>query len=268
MWRTGLGFSPSRARRAAVSASSGMPSEPVAISAWLTPARRYIAWSVRTWRSSPECELAMSAISGGSRSNASIPPASIRATTPNGLTQLRRFATRSGSPRPRIRRAVDIDLDDVAAVDALLDPAAHLADEDRGRPAGPGAPRGGRARRGDGAAAGAAVGRRDLDGRHGPARIARRSRPGSPAIGPRDAEDDTAGSTANDVSRALERAIRPVEPAADATLHGRGRAGRSLGRGCDAADARRRAGRRPCYDLGTVDRRFVAATRPSPGGPS
>ena len=103
MWRTGLAFSPSRASRAAVSASSGIPSEPVAISVWLTPARRYIAWRVRTWRSSPEWELAISASSAGSRSNASIPPASIRATTPNGLTQLRRLATRSGSPSPRIR---------------------------------------------------------------------------------------------------------------------------------------------------------------------
>ena len=44
----------------------------------------------------------MSASSAGSRSKASIPPASIRATTPNGLTVLRRFATRSGSPSPRI----------------------------------------------------------------------------------------------------------------------------------------------------------------------
>src|SRR5439155_953885 len=54
------------------------------------------------WRDA-EGALAISAISGGSRSNASIPPASMRATTPNGLTQLRRFATRSGSPSPRIR---------------------------------------------------------------------------------------------------------------------------------------------------------------------
>ena len=37
MWRIGPAFSPSRARRAAVSASSGMPSEPQASSAWLTP---------------------------------------------------------------------------------------------------------------------------------------------------------------------------------------------------------------------------------------
>ena len=43
MWRIGPGCSPSRARRAAVSASSGMPSVPQASSAWLTPARRYSA---------------------------------------------------------------------------------------------------------------------------------------------------------------------------------------------------------------------------------
>ena len=40
MWRTGPAFSPSRASRAAVSASSGTPSEPQASSAWLTPDRR------------------------------------------------------------------------------------------------------------------------------------------------------------------------------------------------------------------------------------
>ena len=46
----------------------------------------------------------MIAISAGSRSNASIPPASISATTPNGLTQLRSVTSRSGSPSPRISR--------------------------------------------------------------------------------------------------------------------------------------------------------------------
>ena len=46
----------------------------------------------------------MIAISAGSRSNASTPPASISAATPNGLTQLRSVTIRSGSPRPRISR--------------------------------------------------------------------------------------------------------------------------------------------------------------------
>ena len=87
MWRTGPAFSPSRARRAAVSGSSGAPSEPQARCAWLTPDRRYSPWRVRTWRSSPECELAMIAISAGSRSNAAMPPASISASSPNGLTR-------------------------------------------------------------------------------------------------------------------------------------------------------------------------------------
>src|SRR3954451_21062897 len=98
MWRTGPAFSPSRASRAAVSASSGAPSDPQPRFAWLTPERRYSPWSVRTWRSSPECELAMIAISAGSRSNSFLPPASRRATTPNGLTVERSVTTRSGSP--------------------------------------------------------------------------------------------------------------------------------------------------------------------------
>ena len=51
-----------------------------------------------------ECELAMIAISAGSRSNASMPPASMSATTPNGLTVERRVTTRSGSPSWRISR--------------------------------------------------------------------------------------------------------------------------------------------------------------------
>ena len=58
--------------------------------------------SVRTWRSSPECDEAMIASSAGSRSNASIPPASMSATTPNGLTVERRVTIRSGSPSWRI----------------------------------------------------------------------------------------------------------------------------------------------------------------------
>ena len=39
---------------------------------------------------------------------------------------------RSGSPSWLMQLAVDVGLDDVAAVDALLDPVAHLAHEDRG----------------------------------------------------------------------------------------------------------------------------------------
>src|SRR4051794_30905803 len=51
--------------------------------------------------SSPECELARIAISAASRWSSSIAPASISATAPNGLTQLRRVTMRSVSPRPR-----------------------------------------------------------------------------------------------------------------------------------------------------------------------
>ena len=104
MWRMGPAFSPSRARRAAVSASSGMPSLPQASRVWLTPARRKMDWRVRTWMSSPLCELAMIASSAGSRSNASMPPASMRATTPNGLTVERRVTIRSVSPSWRMSR--------------------------------------------------------------------------------------------------------------------------------------------------------------------
>ena len=41
------------------------PSAPQASVVWLTPARRKMPWSVRTWMSSPECELARMAISSG-----------------------------------------------------------------------------------------------------------------------------------------------------------------------------------------------------------
>ena len=99
---------------------------------WLTPARRYIPWSVRTWRSSPEWELAMIAISAGSSSNASIPPASSRATSAERLD-----ARAEGDDPIRVAEQADdpagrVDLDDVAPMDALLDAVADLPDEDRG----------------------------------------------------------------------------------------------------------------------------------------
>ena len=128
---SGPAFSPSRARRAAVSSSSGEPSAPQASIAWLMPARRNTPWSVRTWMSSPECELARMAISSSTRSKASMPPASSRAIAPNGLTVERSVTRRSGSPRTRMSSPGRVGLDDVAAMDALLDPVAHLADEDR-----------------------------------------------------------------------------------------------------------------------------------------
>src|SRR5215207_9130133 len=106
MWRIGPGRSPSRASRALVNASSGIPSTPHASNALLTAARRNTPCSVRTWRSSPECELAMIASSAGSRSNSPMPPASTRATSPNGLTVERSVTTRSTSPMARSRRPV------------------------------------------------------------------------------------------------------------------------------------------------------------------
>src|SRR6476659_2421020 len=107
MWRTGPAFSPSRARRAAVNSSSGAPSDPQARSVWLTPERRYRPWSVRTWRSSPECELAERLDRRAQRDQ------------PVGVTQLADDL------------AGGVGLDDVAAVDALLDAVADLASDDR-----------------------------------------------------------------------------------------------------------------------------------------
>ena len=60
------------------------------------PDRRKTAWSVRTWRSSPECELAMTAISAGSGRSRGSPPASTRASRPNGLTHERRVDVHLG----------------------------------------------------------------------------------------------------------------------------------------------------------------------------
>ena len=59
--------------------------------------------------SSPLCELAMIATSAGSRSNASIPPASMSATAPNGLTVERSVTMRSASPRRRMIRPAASD---------------------------------------------------------------------------------------------------------------------------------------------------------------
>ena len=132
MWRIGPAFSPSRASRAAVSASSGMPSAPQREQR-LADARRAgrSPWSVRTWRSSPECELAMMAISAGCE---------VEGLDAAGLDQgerAERLDRRAQGDDPvRIAEdadelAVGVGLDDVAAVDALLDPVAELADEDR-----------------------------------------------------------------------------------------------------------------------------------------
>ena len=48
-------------------------------------------------------------------------------------THDRRLTTCSGSPSARTHPPGDVDLDDVAPVDALLDPVADLADEHRRR---------------------------------------------------------------------------------------------------------------------------------------
>ncbi len=171
--------------------------------------------------------------------------------------------------------AVDIDLDDVAAMNALLDPAAHLADEDRGRPPGRAGGRGpGRARRrpGDRSGRGGRAGG-PLDGRHDHGRIARRSLAGiaSGAVPRVGSGKEMAGSTRT-TSRGHSRGpsgsnqprrtvhgpplVRVVDECAALT----GRPGRS------------RASR-PCYDFGRpspriVAHHIVATIRPTPGGPS
>ena len=75
----------------------------------------------------------MIAISAGVRSNARSPPASMSATSPNGLTHERRVTTRSGSPMARISRPSRVDLDDVAAMAGSPRCLADLADQDRRR---------------------------------------------------------------------------------------------------------------------------------------
>ena len=73
----------------------------------------------------------MIAISAGSRSKASMPPASISASSAERLDR-----RAQGDDPVRVAELADepaggVDLDDVAAMDALLDPVADLADEDR-----------------------------------------------------------------------------------------------------------------------------------------
>ena len=73
----------------------------------------------------------MTASSAGSRSKAAIPPASMSASSPNGLT-----VDRSVTTPVRVAELADdparcVGLHDVAAMDALLDAVAQLAGEDR-----------------------------------------------------------------------------------------------------------------------------------------
>ena len=110
---------------------AGAPSLPQARSVCVSPERRKTACRVRTWRSSPECELAIRAISGGDEAEVA---------EPAGLGE--------GDEGERLDARAQRDLDlgvagdvgdapglvdphDVAAVDALHDLAADLAGEDR-----------------------------------------------------------------------------------------------------------------------------------------
>ena len=134
MWRTGPAFSPSRARRAAVSASSGIPSAPQARSVWLTPARRIEALE----RTDVEVLARMRA-----RHDRDLGGLEIERLDAAGLDEredaerLDRRAQRDepvGIAELADEPAGGVGLDDVAAVDALLDAVADLADEDRRRP--------------------------------------------------------------------------------------------------------------------------------------
>ena len=61
-----------------------------------------------------------------------MPPASMSATSPNGLTVERKRDQAIGIAQLADDPARGVGLDDVAAMDALLDPVAQLAGEDRG----------------------------------------------------------------------------------------------------------------------------------------
>ena len=108
-----------------------MPSEPQARAVWLTPARRYMPWIVRTWMSSPEWRAGHDRDLGRGQ---------LERLDPAGLEQgeqpERLDARAEGDHAVRVAEqahdpAGRIDLDHVAAVDALDDPVARLADEDR-----------------------------------------------------------------------------------------------------------------------------------------
>ncbi len=146
----GLGVSPSRTRRAAVTASAGAPSVPQRSSAWVTLARRKMPCSVRTCLSSPVCEAHMMASSVGVRARSSAAPDSMSATSAKGFTVERSSdgdVRRAGDPDDRSGR---VHLDDVAAV-AALDRLAAVDLHEHGRrrgAAGPlGAPGGARTTR-------------------------------------------------------------------------------------------------------------------------
>ena len=71
------------------------------------------------------------AISAGSRSKASMPPASISASRAERLDRRAEGDDPVGVAEDADELAGGVGLDDVAAMDALLDAVAELADEDR-----------------------------------------------------------------------------------------------------------------------------------------
>ena len=167
--------------------------------------RRYSAWIVRTWRSSPEWLEAITASSSAVRSNSRWPPG------PEQRDQAERLDRRAEVDEP-VRVAEDVEhpaggvhLDDVAAVDRLHDAVAHLAHE---------------------------------HGRHGPlrARGARSPGGGARAMRPGVGRPSAAEHSATD-ARATRRRARP-RVAARALGFGRDRQARRAGRARPIRSAR------------------------------
>ena len=102
---------------------------------WLTPVRRNIAWSVRTWRSSPEW------LAGHDRQLGRLQLERLDAAgleqgkDPERLDGERRLDDVVGVAERPEHPAADVDLDDVAPVDALLDPVADLRGRGSAAPA-------------------------------------------------------------------------------------------------------------------------------------
>ena len=147
MWRIGLAFSPSRARRAAVSASSGMPSLPQARKRLADPG------AAEHGLDRPDVEVLAAVRAGHDRELGGLEVERLDAAGLDQGHDAERLDGRAQRHDPvgvaelADEPAVDVRFDDVAAVDALLDPVAQLAHEDRrlgtgatlrARPAGPG----------------------------------------------------------------------------------------------------------------------------------
>ena len=134
MWRTGPAFSPSRASRAAVSASSGMPLG-AAGEQRLADAGPAIEALER-----PDVEVLARVRARHDRDLGRLEVEGLDAAGLDQREQPERLDRRAQGDDPvRVAEladdpAGDVGLDDVAAMDALLDPVADLPDEDRRAP--------------------------------------------------------------------------------------------------------------------------------------